>query len=200
MQHEPRQTYSIQQRDGNIVTTTTQSKYEEDIEYSCGLGAPVDNRYCVRPAGILRIIEIIVGFIIVCLIASVWGPGPFKGLLFGQTFILLFTGVCLCVSFIFLLLYFFRIYATHLHFWPWHMTDFIFSTLSAILFVIFGFLEAYYATGAWANNCNSIGGDGFIHNRCRTIIEWAFAAFFCFVNAILYGISAFLASKERRYE
>uniref|UniRef100_A0A9J2Q820 Uncharacterized protein n=1 Tax=Ascaris lumbricoides TaxID=6252 RepID=A0A9J2Q820_ASCLU len=39
-----------------------------------------------------------------------------------------------------------------------------------------GFVEAYYATGAWANNCNDIGSDGFIHNGCRTIYEWAFAS------------------------
>jgi hypothetical protein len=43
MDSRARETYSIQQRDGNVVTTTTNTKYEEDIEYSCG-GRTVDSR------------------------------------------------------------------------------------------------------------------------------------------------------------
>ncbi|KAI6182824.1 Marvel domain-containing protein [Aphelenchoides bicaudatus] len=199
MASNPRESYSIQQRDGNVVTTTTRTKYEEDVEYTCGAGK-IDDRYCCRPEGIVRIIEIIVGFVIVCLIASVYGPHSFKGILFGQTFLIIFTGFAICVTFIFLLAFFLRIYATHLFFWPWHFSDLIFSIICVIAFAIMGFVEAYYATGAWANNCNDIGGDGIIHNGCRTIIEWAFAAFFCFVNAILYGVSALLASRARRYE
>uniref|UniRef100_A0A915DDJ1 MARVEL domain-containing protein n=1 Tax=Ditylenchus dipsaci TaxID=166011 RepID=A0A915DDJ1_9BILA len=89
---------------------------------------------------------------------------------------------------------------SHLHFWPWNVSDLIFSTVAAITFVVLGLLEAYYATGAWSNNCNDTGGDGIIHNGCRFIYEWAFASFFCFVNAILYAISAVLARKERDYE
>jgi hypothetical protein len=43
MASNSRDAYSVQQRDGNIVTTTTHTKYEEDVEYSCGPGT-VDNR------------------------------------------------------------------------------------------------------------------------------------------------------------
>jgi hypothetical protein len=57
MASHPRESYSVQQRDGNVsydcvlqtsisncqvITTTTQTKYEEDVEYSCGPG-PIDN-------------------------------------------------------------------------------------------------------------------------------------------------------------
>ena len=56
------------------------------------------------------------------------------------------------------------------------LQDFTFSAASCILFLVMAFVEAYYATGAWANNCNDIGGDGIIHNGCRTIFEWAFAS------------------------
>lgn len=43
MDSRARETYSVQQRGGNVVTTTTNTKYEEDIEYSCGVGT-VDSR------------------------------------------------------------------------------------------------------------------------------------------------------------
>ncbi|MFH4977374.1 hypothetical protein AB6A40_004083 [Gnathostoma spinigerum] len=73
--------------------------------------------------------------------------------------------------------------------------DFIFCTVAAVLYLIIGFVEAYYATGAWANNCADIGSDGIRHNGCRTIYEWAFASLFCFINSGLYAISAFLAAR-----
>ncbi|KAI6241354.1 MARVEL domain-containing protein [Aphelenchoides fujianensis] len=177
--NEPRQTYSIQ------ATRWKRDHDDHPDEVRRGHRVHVRRRPTVRAAS-SAFLQIIVGLIIVCLICSVFGAGPFKGILFGQTFLLIFTAICLCISFMFLLAFFFRLFATHLHFWPWHVSDFIFSLTAAIFFLIMGFLEAYYATGAWSNNCNDIGGDGIIHNGCRTIIEWAFASFFCFLNAILW--------------
>ncbi|KAI1721691.1 membrane-associating domain-containing protein [Ditylenchus destructor] len=195
------ESYTQQQPDGTVVTTTktVRSKYVEDTEYGCGPGT-LNERYCCKPVGIIRIVEIIVSLIIISLITSVFGPGPFKGVLFGQTFLMIFTGVALCLTFIFLIVFFFNLHQTHLFFWPWHVSDFIFSIVAAITFLILCFVEAYYATGAWSNNCNDIGGDGIIHNGCRLIYEWAFASFLCFVNAVLYAISAGLAHRERHYE
>uniref|UniRef100_A0A1I8B0A0 MARVEL domain-containing protein n=1 Tax=Meloidogyne hapla TaxID=6305 RepID=A0A1I8B0A0_MELHA len=78
--------------------------------------------------------------------------------------------------------------------------DILLSSIAAIFFLVFSCLEAYYSTGAWANNCNDIGGDGIIHNGCRLIIEWAFAAFFFFILFVLYAASAFFAARECKYE
>jgi len=60
-----------------------------------------------------------VGLVIMCLITAVFGPGPFKGVLFGQTVLLIFDGVAIVVTFIFLLVYFLTMHLTHLYFWPW---------------------------------------------------------------------------------
>jgi len=195
------ETYTHQNPDGTTVTTTTQvrTKYVDEREFGCGPGT-LNGRYCGSPPGIIRIVEIIVGLVIMCLITAVFGPGPFKGVLFGQTVLLIFAGVAIVVTFIFLLVYFLNMHLTHLYFWPWSASDFIFSIVAVVGFTILGLVEAFYATGAWSNNCNDIGGDGVIHNGCRLIFEWAFASFFCFVNALLYAMSAIFASRNRDYE
>ncbi|VBB31982.1 unnamed protein product [Acanthocheilonema viteae] len=128
---------------------------------------------------------------------QVYGPGPFKGILFGQTFLLIFAGVALCFSFIFLIVFLFELHQTHLYFWPWKISDFMFSMTACASYIILGFIEAYYSTGAWANNCNDVGADGIIHNHCRTIYEWVFASLLSFFNGFLYGISAFLAHRNQ---
>ena len=46
-------------------------------------------------------------------------------------------------------------------------------------------LQVNHFAGAWSNNCNDIGSDGFMHNGCRWIYEWGFAA----VNFNLIKIS-----------
>ncbi|CAI4225312.1 unnamed protein product [Auanema sp. JU1783] len=190
--------YTTQQPDGTYVTTTTrtQTKYKEDEVYSCGMGQ-LNKQYCMGPHGILRILEIFFCLVVICLVTSVFGPGPFKGVLFGQTILLIFAGVALCLAFIFLIVYFFTLNETHLDFWPWRITDLVFSATSAIIFFILSILEAYYSTGSWSNNCNDIGSDGIIHNGCRLIYEWAFAAFICFILAILFALSSFFAHRNR---
>uniref|UniRef100_A0AC34F1C3 MARVEL domain-containing protein n=1 Tax=Panagrolaimus sp. ES5 TaxID=591445 RepID=A0AC34F1C3_9BILA len=195
------ETYTTQEPDGTFVThtTTVREKYKEDNVLAIG-GGKINDRYCCSPEGILRIAEIIIGLVIVSLITSVFGPGPFKGILFGQTIILIFTGIAFCFTFMLLVGYFFNLHRTHLDFFPWRVFDIFFSIICAIFFFIFCILEAYYSTGAWSNNCNDIGGDGFIHNGCRMIYEWAFAAFFCFLLCILYAASAFLARKKRNFD
>uniref|UniRef100_A0A915BQW3 MARVEL domain-containing protein n=1 Tax=Parascaris univalens TaxID=6257 RepID=A0A915BQW3_PARUN len=192
------ETYTTAEPDGTLVTTTTktQTRYVRERELGFGRGT-INETYCCRPAGILRILEIIFGLVIISLISSVYGPGPFKGVLFGQTFLLIFAGVALCFSFIFLIVFFFNLHENHLDFWPWRISDFMFSICASVVYIVMGFVEAYYATGAWANNCNDIGSDGFIHNGCRTIYEWAFASFFCFTNGILYAVSALLAHRHQ---
>ncbi|KAE9552645.1 hypothetical protein FO519_004124 [Halicephalobus sp. NKZ332] len=195
------ESFTTQQADGTFVThtTTVREKIVEDTELTFG-GGQINERYCCKPEGILRIVEIIVGLIIVCLITSVYGPGPFKGVLFGQTILLIFAGIAFIFSFMLLVGFFFNLHLTHLDFFPWRAFDFVWSIICVVNFLVFGIVEAYYATGAWSNNCNDIGGDGIIHNGCRMIIEWGFASFFCFVNAVLYGISALLARRKKAYE
>ncbi|VDM59173.1 unnamed protein product [Angiostrongylus costaricensis] len=183
---ERREIYTTHQPDGTYVTTTTrtQTKYHEDKVYGCGLGQ-TNKHYCLGPHGILRILEIVslddikiclLCLVVISLITSVFGPGPFKGVLFGQTLLLIFAGVAMCFTFIFLIVYFFTLNETHLDFWPWRTTDVVFSSTCCVSFIILAVVEAYYSTGSWSNNCNDIGSDGFIHNGCRLIYEWAFAS------------------------
>ncbi|XGW20985.1 hypothetical protein V3C99_004165 [Haemonchus contortus] len=197
---ERREIYTTQQPDGTYVTTTTrtQTKLHEDKVYGCGIGQ-TNKYYCLGPHGILRILEIFLCLVVISLITSVFGPGPFKGVLFGQTLLLIFAGVAMCFTFIFLIVYFFTLNETHLDFWPWRTTDLVFSATCCFSFIVLAIVEAYYSTGSWSNNCNDIGSDGFIHNGCRLIYEWAFASFLAFVLACLYGISAFLASRDRSH-
>ncbi|EYC16970.1 hypothetical protein Y032_0032g2595 [Ancylostoma ceylanicum] len=174
---ERREVYTTQQPDGTYVTTTTrtQTKYAEDKVYGCGMGQ-TNKYYCLGPHGLLRILEIFLCLVVISLITSVFGPGPFKGILFGQTLLLIFAGVAMCFTFIFLIVYFFTLNETHLDFWPWRTTDLVFSATCCFSFIILAIVEAYYSTGSWSNNCNDIGSDGFIHNGCRIIYEWAFAS------------------------
>uniref|UniRef100_A0A7E4ZUH2 MARVEL domain-containing protein n=1 Tax=Panagrellus redivivus TaxID=6233 RepID=A0A7E4ZUH2_PANRE len=194
------ETFTTQQPDGTFVThtTTVREKYVEEDVIGFGPGK-VNEKYCCKPPGILRIVEIILCFLIICLITSVYGPGPFKGVLAGQTMLLIFAGIAFCWTFILLATYFFNLQITHLDNLPWSLMDLLFSGFFCIFFLIFGFVEAYYSTGAWSNNCNDIGGDGIIHNGCRFIYEWGFAAFFCFINAALYGFSAFFARRKDEF-
>uniref|UniRef100_A0A0K0DHS0 MARVEL domain-containing protein n=1 Tax=Angiostrongylus cantonensis TaxID=6313 RepID=A0A0K0DHS0_ANGCA len=163
---ERREIYTTHQPDGTYVTTTTrtQTKYHENKVYGCGMGQ-TNKYYCLGPHGILRILEIICVLMIgLC------------SVLFGQTLLLIFAGVAMCFTFIFLIVYFFTLNETHLGFWPWKTTDVVFSSTCCVSFIILAVVEAYYSTGSWSNNCNDIGSDGFIHNGCRLIYEWAFAS------------------------
>ncbi|VDM79812.1 unnamed protein product, partial [Strongylus vulgaris] len=126
----------------------------QDKVYGCGIGQ-TNKYYCCGPYGILRILEIVSAdllsliysyklyffqllcLILISLITSVFGPGPFKGawrllkhyayplilgILFGQTLLLIFAGIAMCLTFIFLIVYFFTLNETHLDFWPWRTT------------------------------------------------------------------------------
>ncbi|CAI5440428.1 unnamed protein product [Caenorhabditis angaria] len=195
---ERREVYTTQQPDGTYVTTTTreQTKFKEHSVWSCARG-PTDKYYCMGPHGILRIIEIFLCIVIVCLIVSVFGPGPFKGVLFGQTILLIVASVAMLLTFIFLIAYFFTLHLSHLDFFCWREADLLFNVTCSILFFILSFIEAYYSTGSWSNNCNDMGSDGFIHNGCRIVYEWAFAAFLTFILAIFYALSAFFSYRNR---
>lgn len=59
------ETYTTEQPDGTLITTTTKTrtKYVNDMEYGFGFGT-VDRNYCCRLNGILRIIEIVWAFIV----------------------------------------------------------------------------------------------------------------------------------------
>lgn len=220
-QQRPQRNFNHRQdTGGNILTTSVEAKYSREIpptiysrngdnirqrsfsymEYDKYESNRLNLKYCFGPSGVLRIIEIIICLIVICLLTVVYGPGPFKGILFGQTLIMLFTGFTICLTFLILLAYFFNLTKTYLNFWPWTKSDILLSSIAAIFFLVFSCLEAYYSTGAWANNCNDIGGDGIIHNGCRLIIEWAFAAFFFFILFVLYAASAFFAARECKYE
>lgn len=55
--------YTTRQPDGTVVTTTSRihTKYVEDIEdnvYSCAPGT-INQKYCCKPSGILRILEMV---------------------------------------------------------------------------------------------------------------------------------------------
>ncbi|VDO69783.1 unnamed protein product [Onchocerca flexuosa] len=73
----------------------------------------------------------------------------------------------------------------------------MFSMTACFSYLILGFIEGYYSTGAWSNNCNDIDSDGIIRNHCRTIYEWVLASLLSFFNGFLYGISAFLAHRNK---
>uniref|UniRef100_A0A8R1HGU3 MARVEL domain-containing protein n=2 Tax=Caenorhabditis japonica TaxID=281687 RepID=A0A8R1HGU3_CAEJA len=195
---ERRETYTTQQPDGTYVTTTTreQTKYKEKGVWSCGRG-PTNKNYCMGLHGILRIAQIILCVTIVCLISSVFGPGPFKGVLFGQTILLATASVAMLITFIFLIGYFFTLHVNHLDFFCWYEADLVFNGVCALIFAVMSLVEAYYSTGSWSNNCNDIGSDGIIHNGCRIIFEWAFASFLTFILACLYALSAFFAHRNR---
>uniref|UniRef100_A0A1I7VAJ6 Cation_ATPase_C domain-containing protein n=1 Tax=Loa loa TaxID=7209 RepID=A0A1I7VAJ6_LOALO len=47
---------------------------------------------------------------------------PFKGILFGQTFLLIFAGIAVCFTFIFFIVFLFQLHETHLDFWPWKIS------------------------------------------------------------------------------
>ncbi|VIO97199.1 Uncharacterized protein BM_BM17681 [Brugia malayi] len=187
-----------QSADDTIAPTNAKTDNEnlQNREYYFGRG-DLNELYCCQMAGVLRILEITIGLLIVSSIVSVYGPGPFKGILFGQTFLLIFAGIAVCFSFIFLVVFLFQLHLTHLDFWPWKISDFMFSMTACPSYIILGFIEAYYSTGAWSNNCNDIGSDGIIHNHCRTIFEWVFASLLSFLNGFLYGISAFLTRRNQ---
>ncbi|KAF8367700.1 hypothetical protein PRIPAC_85529 [Pristionchus pacificus] len=191
-------TYTTKAPDGTYLTTTTKThtKYEEDMVYRIGRG-PFNRKNLMSMQGILRIMEIIAGLMIISLVVSVFGPGPFKGALFGQTILLIFAGVSLCLSFIFLVVYIFNLHDTHLDFWPWRVTDMVFCAVASIFYFVLSFVEGYYSTGSWANNCNDIGSDGIMHNGCRFVYEWAFAAILCFFCGFMYAVSAFIANRTR---
>uniref|UniRef100_A0A915Q2I3 MARVEL domain-containing protein n=1 Tax=Setaria digitata TaxID=48799 RepID=A0A915Q2I3_9BILA len=173
--------YTRAEPNGATVTTTTKTTNDhlENREYYFGRG-PLNRTYCCQPAGILRILQIIIGLLIISSIVSVYGPGPFKGILFGQTFLLIFAGIAVCFSFIFHIVFLFELHKTHLDFWPWKISDFMFSLTACSCYIILGFIEAYYSTGAWSNICNEIDSDGNIYNHCRTIYEWVFASVMIF--------------------
>ncbi|KIH69319.1 synaptophysin / synaptoporin [Ancylostoma duodenale] len=197
---ERREVYTTQQPDGTYVTTTTrtQTKYAEVLLPRQGLrlrhGSDEQvlllrsSRSPSHPRNSKKIQSLVskkldqpqllqfLCLVVISLITSVFGPGPFKGILFGQTLLLIFAGVAMCFTFIFLIVYFFTLNETHLDFWPWRTTDLVFSATCCFSFIILAIVEAYYSTGSWSNNCNDIGSDGFIHNGCRIIYEWAFAS------------------------
>uniref|UniRef100_A0A0R3RNF1 MARVEL domain-containing protein n=1 Tax=Elaeophora elaphi TaxID=1147741 RepID=A0A0R3RNF1_9BILA len=100
------------------TTVTTVKPDLQNREYYFGRGT-LNGTYCCQLAGVLRILEIAMGLLIISSIVSVYGPGPFKGVLFGQTFLLIFAGIALCFSFIFLIVFLFELHETHLDFWPW---------------------------------------------------------------------------------
>jgi len=56
------ETYTHQNPDGTVMTTTTQvrTKYVDEREFGCGPGT-LNGRYCASPPGILRIVEIVSG-------------------------------------------------------------------------------------------------------------------------------------------
>ncbi|VDK87592.1 unnamed protein product [Onchocerca ochengi] len=159
--------YTRAQPTGTTVATITKTDSEQlqDREYYFERGT-LNRAYCCQPAGLLIISSVV----------SVYGPGPFKGILFGQTFLLIFAGIAVCFSFIFLVVFLFQLHETHLDFWPWKISDFMFSMTACFSYFILGFIEGYYSTGAWSSNCNDIDSDGIIHNHCRTIHEWVLAS------------------------
>ncbi|EFO19232.1 hypothetical protein LOAG_09260 [Loa loa] len=189
--------YTGAQPMNTMVTTMTKTDdgQLQNREYYFGHRS-LNGTYCYQLAGILRIFEI-ASLLIISSIVSVYGPGPFKGILFGQTFLLIFAGIAVCFTFIFFIVFLFQLHETHLDFWPWKISDFMFSITACSSYIILGLIEAYYSTGAWSNNCNDIGSDGIIHNHCRTIYEWVFASLLSFFNGFLYGISAFLAHRNQ---
>ncbi len=60
----------------------------------------------------------VVGLIVIACVSSVLGTGPFVGILFGQTYVLVAVAVCICITFAMLVALFFQLHLTYLDFFP----------------------------------------------------------------------------------
>jgi len=207
-----KETTTTQKPDGTIVTTTTRThtldrlersarsadyEYEDDFDfdaafYSCD--------YCCTPAAALRILQIIVGFVIVGCVSSVYGPGPFFNLLGGHTYVLVITCFCVCVTFILLLIFLFGFHSTMMRGMPCREIDFVYSVIAAILFLIAGCVEIWYGIGYWDNSgCRNVAVQNVSYRGCPVYVEWIVAAAFCFINVLLYALGALLSRLGKYY-
>ncbi|KRZ03409.1 Transmembrane protein 39A [Trichinella zimbabwensis] len=155
----------------------------------------LNSEYCCSAIALLRILEIIFGFVIVGCVTSGLGPGPIIRPLSGQHFVLIVASVFITVTFTFLVIFFLNLHKAILNSIPWRVMDICICVLAVLCYFIAGSIEIWYAHVSW--NYEEIGCASKSH--CGNFhITWAVAASFAMANAILYFFSVLLAWSKRR--
>ncbi|KRZ23211.1 Transmembrane protein 39A [Trichinella pseudospiralis] len=155
----------------------------------------LNSEYCCSAIALLRILEIIFGFVIVGCVTSGLGPGPIIRPLSGQHFVLIVASVFITVTFTFLVIFFLNLHKAILNSVPWRVMDICICVLAVLCYFIAGSIEIWYAHVSW--NYEEIGCASKSH--CGNFhITWAVAASFAMANAILYFFSVLLAWSKRR--
>jgi len=194
-----KETYTATQPDGTVVTTTTTSTTQQDAYVMETNYGPLHFTHLMSPVGILRVLEIIVGFIIVgCVTGPMGGGGAYIGLLGGQTYVLVVAALCVVTTFVFLVIYLLGLYQTLFQDIPLRIIDFGYNVCAVVLYLFACGVEIWYASGIWQPNCN----EDIVNVQrqpCLIIVGWIVAAVFCVVNTILYIISAWMANQAKYY-
>ncbi|KRZ73412.1 Transmembrane protein 39A [Trichinella papuae] len=133
----------------------------------------LNSEYCCSAIALLRILEIIFGFVIVGCVTSGLGPGPIIRPLSGQHFVLIVASVFITVTFTFLVIFFLNLHKAILNSIPWRVMDICICVLAVLCYFIAGSIEIWYAHVSW--NYEEIGCASKSH--CGNFhITWAVAA------------------------
>ncbi|KRY72700.1 Transmembrane protein 39A, partial [Trichinella pseudospiralis] len=133
----------------------------------------LNSEYCCSAIALLRILEIIFGFVIVGCVTSGLGPGPIIRPLSGQHFVLIVASVFITVTFTFLVIFFLNLHKAILNSVPWRVMDICICVLAVLCYFIAGSIEIWYAHVSW--NYEEIGCASKSH--CGNFhITWAVAA------------------------
>ncbi|KRY47956.1 Transmembrane protein 39A [Trichinella britovi] len=133
----------------------------------------LNSEYCCSAIALLRILEIIFGFVIVGCVTSGLGPGPIIRPLSGQHFVLIVASVFITVTFTFLVIFFLNLHKAILNSIPWRVMDICICILAVLCYFIAGSIEIWYAHVSW--NYEEIGCSS--KSNCNTFhITWAVAA------------------------
>jgi len=202
-----REVVTSQNPDGTYVTTTRTRTLDRHTEYEYDYDDDVSNDlvldscgYCCTPTGALRILQILVGFVIVGCVSSVYGPGPFFDVLGGQTYVLVVACVCVCVTFVLLVTFALGFHHTILGGMPWREIDLFYSIVAVILYLVAGGVEVWYAIGLWdTKNCQNATIHNVMQKNCPLYIAWIIAAACCFLNVLLYALGALLSRMGKYY-
>ncbi|XP_003372491.1 putative tetratricopeptide protein [Trichinella spiralis] len=133
----------------------------------------LNSEYCCSAIALLRILEIIFGFVIVGCVTSGLGPGPIIRPLSGQHFVLIVASVFITVTFTFLVIFFLNLHKAILNSIPWRVMDICICILAVLCYFIAGSIEIWYAHVSWNYEeigCSSKSNCGNFH------ITWAVAA------------------------
>jgi len=193
--------------DGTVTTTRTRTldrttEYDYDYDDDVSADLVLDScGYCCTPGGALRILQILIGFVIVGCVSSVYGPGPFfDNVLGGQTYVLVIACICVCVTFCLLIVFALGFHLSILGGMPWREIDLFYSILAVIFYLVAGGVEVWYAIGLWdTKGCRDATIHNVSHKNCPLYIAWIIAAACCFLNVLLYALGALLSRMGKYY-